>query len=384
MAYPPAPGMYPMAGMQGPPAMSVPGYPGPVPGPSVAYPVASMQGPSAFPGYEGLVPGANGGFIPPPPVQPMPTPDTQTAQDWSIPALTEEAARDAFKKYVDSNCCWSAGPANDGVITNTESFNTYRYRLETFTETRKTDWATKPYEGQPVNGFTQPPPGPWQIPVNPPEMFKNTVKDVEVPFTSSVKPCDKCSATGKCTCSACTGSGNKVCQSCSGSGKTSAEETCISCNGTGKIKCSDCTGKGLKECDSCKGKRQLLCYIKLTVEWKNNVEDFTGEQESGLSMEKLGEVSGKQLYKDTKYMVYPLLGFPNQSIVQASERMVKDHQSKYSQSARILQQQQSVQLIPITKVTYKWEGKSYAYHVYGNESKVKADDYPATCCCTIL
>lgn len=362
MAYPPGPAMYPP-------------------------PVMGMQVPlmyNSVPGYEGLVPGASGGFIPPPPVQPMPTPDSQPAQDWSIPALSEEAAREAFCKYVDDKCCWSSGPAKDGVITKKDQFNTYRYRLETYTESRKTDWATKPYEGQPVNAFTQPPPGPWQIPVTPPEMFKDSVKDVEVPYTSSVKPCDKCSATGKHACVACTGAGNKVCQKCSGSGNMSAEESCSECNGTGRKKCSDCSGQGTKECGTCKGKRQLLSYIKLTVEWKNNVEDYVAEQDSGLKMDKLYGVTGKQLFKDTKYMVYPLMGFPDQNMVQTSDRMVREHQSKYSQSARILQQQQTVELIPITKVSYQWQGKPYIYYVYGNESKVKADDYPETCCCIIL
>uniref|UniRef100_A0A3B1IQ18 Protein SSUH2 homolog n=1 Tax=Astyanax mexicanus TaxID=7994 RepID=A0A3B1IQ18_ASTMX len=362
MSYPPGPAMYPP-------------------------PVMGMQAPvmyNSVPGYEGLVPGASGGFIPPPPVQPMPTPDSQPAQDWSIPALSEEAAREAFCKHVDSNCCWSSGPAKDGVITNKDQFNTYRYRLETYTESRKTDWATKPYDGQPVNAFTQPPPGPWQIPVTPPDMFKDCVKEVEVPYTSSIKPCEKCTATGKCACVACTAAGNKMCQNCSGSGKVSAEESCNNCNGTGRKKCSDCSGHGVKECETCKGKGQLLSYIKLTVEWKNNVEDYVAEQASGLKMDKLDSVTGKQLFKDTKYMVYPLMGFPDQNMVQASDRMVRDHHSKYSQSARILQQQQTVELIPITKVGYQWQGKPYIYYVYGNEAKVKADDYPETCCCVIL
>lgn len=44
----------------------------------------------------------------------------------SIPSLTEEAARDAFKSYAGEHCCYSSGPAEDGVITNLEPINTYR------------------------------------------------------------------------------------------------------------------------------------------------------------------------------------------------------------------------------------------------------------------
>lgn len=46
-------------------------------------------------------------------------------------------------------------------------------------------------------------------------------------------------------------------------------------------------------------------------------------------------------------------------------------------------QRQTVELIPVTKVQYKWKGDSHVYYVYGNENKVSAD-YPATCCCVIL
>lgn len=47
-------------------------------------------------------------------------------------------------------------------------------------------------------------------------------------------------------------------------------------------------------------------------------------------------------------------------------------------------QQHSVELIPITKVTYRWREKDYIYFVYGIELKVSAVDYPGDCCCTIL
>ncbi|KAM7401692.1 hypothetical protein PAMP_016988 [Pampus punctatissimus] len=82
--------------------------------------------------------------------------------------------------------------------------------------------------------------------------------------------------------------------------------------------------------------------------------------------------------------LYPLIGFPEPAISEASERMVKDHQHKYSQTSRILQQRQTVELIPITKVNYKWKGDSYDYFVYGNEHKVSANNYPATCCCVVM
>lgn len=47
-------------------------------------------------------------------------------------------------------------------------------------------------------------------------------------------------------------------------------------------------------------------------------------------------------------------------------------------------QRQTIELIPVTKVTYSWKGNSHIYFVYGNEFKVNADNYPATCCCTVM
>lgn len=124
--------------------------------------------------------------------------------------------------------------------------------------------------------------------------------------------------------------------------------------------------------------------------------------------------------------VYPVIGFPDPAVVGAAQRLVSEHQAKYSQTSRILQQvrgrqrfwseqrllcfsntlcslslslslfsvpvpvlclcpqRQTIELIPVTKVTYLWKGKSHIYFVYGNEFKVHADNYPATCCCSVM
>ncbi|XP_070758371.1 protein SSUH2 homolog [Enoplosus armatus] len=349
--------------------------------PPLAAPAANAFG--NLPGYEGIA--AGGGYLPPPmptvpvaPPQPGPVPD-----DWSIPSLSEDVAREAFKSFVSSQCCYSSSPVSDGVITNMEPFNTYRYRLETFTESRSTDWAHKPHEGEPADFYTQPAPRPWEIQATPPSLFTNHKEEIRVPFTSSIKECHSCHASGTMPCEECQGNGYKACWVCNGSGKKT-DESCTHCDATGKERCTVCDAKGTKECETCKGKRQLLAYINLKVEWTNHVEDHVVEQNCGLKIDDLSSVSGKELFKNNQYLVYPLLGFPNPAMSEASERLVKDHQSKYAQSSRILQQRQTVELIPITKVNYKWKGDSHVYFVYGNEHKVSADDYPATCCCVIL
>lgn len=118
--------------------------------------------------------------------------------------------------------------------------------------------------------------------------------------------------------------------------------------------------------------------------WKNNSDDYVVEQSSGLQIDNLSKVSGKELFRDSQYLVYPVMGFPDPMVVQAAQRLVSEHQGKYTQTSRVLQQRQTIELIPVTRVRYTWKGKSHIYFVYGNEFKVNADDYPATCCCTVM
>ncbi|XP_062326909.1 protein SSUH2 homolog isoform X1 [Osmerus eperlanus] len=343
-------------------------------------PPASMFG--TVPGYEGTLAGGGGGYLPPPmPVDPTPPPQPTPVGDWNIPAMTEDQARQAFKTFASAHCCYSGGPANDGVITNMESLNTYRYRLETYTESRSTEWAHKAHEGEPADFYTQTAPRPWEVQVTPPAMFTNKIENVRVPFTSSIKDCHTCHASGTERCEDCHGDGTKQCWVCKGSGQR-LEESCSQCSGRGTENCRDCSGKGTIKCVTCEGKRQLLTYINLKVEWKTNVEDFAQQLSGGLQVD-LANVHGKELFKNAQYMVYPAQGFPDPAISQASERIVREHQAKYSQDSRILQQQQTIELIPITKVNYKWKNNSHHYVVYGNEMEVSSD-YPATCCCTIM
>ncbi|XP_010874182.2 protein SSUH2 homolog isoform X1 [Esox lucius] len=367
--------------VQGSPAMFAP-------------PASDFQGPSAppasmfdsVPGYEGTVAGGGGGFLPPPiPSVPAPQPQPGPGQsNWDIPSISESTAREALAKYVSSKCCWSSGPVKDGVITNMETFNTYRYRLETFTEQRVTEWSQQPYLGQPVDAYTQPPPGPWNIPAKTPTFFQNETQIIKVPNTSSVKNCHTCLGMGRNPCKECVGVGNKICWVCKGAGDRASGDRCHHCQGRGRENCNHCHGQGSKECQTCKGKQQLLVFINLKVIWTNNLEDYVVEQSSGLHMANLSNVSGKEMFRDSQYMVYPVMGFPNPDLVHAAERLVREHQAKFSQTSRILQQRQSIELIPITKVSYKWKGASHVYFVFGNEYMVNADSYPATCCCTVM
>ncbi|KAG7278250.1 hypothetical protein CRUP_012746 [Coryphaenoides rupestris] len=228
--------------------------------------------PANIPGYENMLTGGTGGFLPPPmPMEPVAPTAPPPDQDWSIPCISEEACREAFKEYAASNCCYSKSPAADGVITSMEPLNTFRTA-----------------------------PRPWEIQATPPNLFTNHTEEIRVPYTSTIKTAPR-------------------------PWEIQATPPNLFTNHTEEIR----------------------------VPYTSTIK------------------------------VYPLLGFPDQAISQASERLVRDHQAKFPQTSRILQQRQTVELIPVAKVSYKWKGDAHSYYVSGNEHRVTAD-YPDTCCCLLL
>lgn len=103
------------------------------------------------------------------------------------------------------------------------------------------------------------------------------------------------------------------------------------------------------------------CPIWLHFCRENNIDNHTAEEVSGLKVAKLDQVPGMEVFKETNdtvkataldkkqiilshimryfvMQVYPVALFPDQSIVQASKNLVRQHQEKYSQTSRILQQ----------------------------------------------
>ncbi|XP_042309260.1 protein SSUH2 homolog isoform X2 [Sceloporus undulatus] len=318
-------------------------------------------------GYEGTTAGDSGGkhFPPPPDLVPVPGNQPYPPQiNWNIPAISEDEAKEAFVGYAASKCCYSQAPAKEMCFQDLQAFNTYRYRLETFTESRSSVWKAEPYDGGPVDSFLCGiAPLPWDVRVQIPAMFKDRIERIKVPHTSSVK---------------------QQCWVCSGKGNRLSNDICTSCMGTGTTMCNDCSGVGTITCSDCKGRGQVLVYIELQVEWKNNIFEYVADQRIGFPTELFKEVNGKNLLCDEQLMVYPVWGFPDNAISHASKNAVEQHRAQFGSTSQILRQRQTIELIFLTRVEYAWRGKSHSYYVYGNEHKVYAEDYPAKCCCTII
>ncbi|MGH0185659.1 UNVERIFIED_CONTAM: hypothetical protein FKN15_018440 [Acipenser sinensis] len=465
------------------------------------------------PGYEETGSGGGVGKCVPPPNPGLASPGrgpSPPERQWEIPSISEDFAKDAFIEYASSKCCYSSRPAKELVFTDLQAHNTYRYRLETFIESRKTEWDSVPYTGQVVDSYGSCVPAPWDIAVQVPAMFQNGKRAVQVPHTSSVKrqtieliPVTRVHYTwkektyiyfvygaehkvytddypAKCvldpeapeegpsappsglldTVSGYEGTPSE------GVGEdkiypppsdrvpkpendrnasvphvrlpTVSEDTAraalleyvgskwtyrskpakelvfrdltpfttyrvtrmdlswktrmLSCatDAMGKavsdavnvmdgVRCSRCSGRGTKTCDICKGHRNLMHFIQLIVTWKNQIYEHVPDQCPGFPVKLFEKVNGDKFFVDESALVYPIVGFPEEEICDASKRGNDEHMARFSQSMHILQQRQTIELIPLTQAFYEYKEQEYNYFVYGIENKVHAPKYPSSC-----
>uniref|UniRef100_A0A3B3ZAF8 Uncharacterized protein n=1 Tax=Periophthalmus magnuspinnatus TaxID=409849 RepID=A0A3B3ZAF8_9GOBI len=198
-----------------------------------------------------------------------------------VPTVSEDVAREALVKFAESKWRYSAKPARNLTFKDLKAITVYRYRLETYTETRTSAWQFEPYHAVDGPQFGVSPP-PWDIPVSLPQRFSDMVVKVRVPHSSFVK------VLLKKRCTFCHGHGrsrNKRCSSCGGRGRkrygTFTKNRCLSCH-----------GHGFKTCSSL----------------------------------------------DVCLQVYPIQGFPDQEICDVSQKLISEHFNRFSSTSRILQQ----------------------------------------------
>ncbi|KAG8128045.1 hypothetical protein E2320_014922, partial [Naja naja] len=200
----------------------------------------------------------------------------QHLSDSNALLTSEQEIKDAFLQYTAMKFCYSTAPAKHLKVQKLTPLNTFRYRLETFTESRDTHLASECYY-------------------------------------DCHKKCSACNETGF---------------------NSSDYSPCSWCSGTGNKRCFSCRGNGQHMCYRCDWKGILLYHTELSITWKNNILEYTADNKSELPVHHL-------------------------------------------------QERQTVELVPLTKVKYEWKGKLYSFYVFGNENKVYSKDYPAKCCCSI-
>ncbi|XP_071984977.1 protein SSUH2 homolog [Engystomops pustulosus] len=299
--------------------------------------------------------------------------------------ITEAMAKQAIEEYGNSKCCYGGAPTREMAMEELQPLNTYKYLLETFTESRICEWVTEQYTGQHVDcrnvASTL---KPWEVPVAVPDMFMDGIQKMKVPHTSSVKTCSHCKGMGKNMCRKCHGTGRIQCMWCNGTGRRMQMEMCQQCYGSGTECCRMCDHSTAQNCAPCGGRGQVLTYIQLTITWKNNKYQFISAHKSEFSSDLFKTVHGERIYTDEQLTVSPLVDFPDSSIIWASQNALEQHRTQFSSSCRVIRQRQSVELLPLTRVRYTWRGEQRQYYVYGKENKVYVQSNPQKCCCTIM
>nr|KAG5711286.1 hypothetical protein BaRGS_005983 [Batillaria attramentaria] len=343
-------------------------------------------------GYENV--GFNAAALPPPSYDEATRgPPPERREFTNVPTITEEDAREALLQHVAEHCCYGKGAATQMTFRELKSSSAFHYTLETFTESRSTCWAYEPYKGQDIDGPERGhAPGPWNIQATPPNLFKPSKLDVEVPHTASVKPCHNCYARGYTRCFRCHGRGREI--SIDFIQKTPFTGILYEFKFKLKYKemgftvlpflCYTCNGFGQVDCAVCKTRGNLKCYIKLTIMWKNHMKDHIVER-TALPDHLIRTVSGQVAFEEQQPRVWPINHFPDQEVNTASKAIVTE-QSRAYPTERVLMQRHRVRIVPVTLAYYTWNDKPGSFFVYGFEKKVHAPDYPQQCCCgcTIL
>ncbi|XP_062977686.1 protein SSUH2 homolog [Elgaria multicarinata webbii] len=307
----------------------------------------------------------------------------------NILSVSEYDVKEALLRFAASKCCYRTAPAKGMNLQKLTPLNTYRYRLETFTETRETYSASGIYNGGFVDSpAVAPPPAPWEIMVDPPPLFTDCEMHLPIPHSYSVENCPNCKGRGAIMCQSCKGAGKKKCSACDGTGTNTQEDynVCSWCAGTGDNRCSSCRSNGWLKCRRCIGSGILLFHTELTITWKNNVLERIADIDSGLPNHHFKDVAGKEILSDEHFSVYPIVDFPEPSIDDYSRACIEQHKIQFASGSlhRILKQKQAIELLPVTKAEYEWKGKLYSFYVFGNENQVYTKDYPGKCCCSLM
>ncbi|XP_074599059.1 protein SSUH2 homolog isoform X2 [Brevipalpus obovatus] len=305
----------------------------------------------------------------------------------SPPEIDEKDARKALLGHVSNRYCYGKSAAKHMIITKMNHSSTFHYSLETFTETRQVAWTFEPYLGghldTSVGGI---PPDPWSVSVDSPQAFETRTIHLPVPHTDCIRTCHVCGGVGRRRCYTCNGTGWETCYSCTGDGYKPHQfvqgdkERCLHCYGNGRKKCWKCNSDGMITCKVCSGTGQIRCYLKLTVNWTNHVDDFIMDQDE-IPKERLKCAFGKIILDETGEQLQALSHFPHSTVTRASSNILKKHQDSYLQTEKLVVQRQRIYLIPITRVSYSWRGKSKFFWVYGTDKTIHAPDYPQKFCC---
>ncbi|KAK9670777.1 hypothetical protein K7432_017488 [Basidiobolus ranarum] len=291
----------------------------------------------------------------------------------------------------------------------------------------------------------------WTIEVKPPdfESFKACESEVELPNTSQITGCILCSGNGYRACAKCRGTGRKFCTSCNGSGTCLTSygsidsnnmeprrHICSACSGKQYLLCVECDHTGRSICADCGGSCYMRTCTYVVARFQvrensrivaQNMADFKLWQKhcnrfhSDLWSESYRDSTTILGYEESRYLPVPfiqpvkiesiplaynsnlesegLLGTTfdfkdlSDKVTTACDQVINASNSRNHvaglQYERVLAQQLSVDVIPLSKICLEYKQKTFKFWMYGArwEYITTMNAYPKKIwshCCSIL
>ncbi|KAK8807583.1 hypothetical protein WA171_000537 [Blastocystis sp. BT1] len=243
---------------------------------------------------------------------------------------------------------------------NIESKNALVFTLDSCTEKRNAVWSYRLFEGEYDPPLMGPAPKMEEISIIPADYYHSFKFSTPIPHTDFLVRCDHCNGLGHVSCKNCKGNGYTVKHQDNGN---NAYTTCGECSGIGELICSRCELKG-----------RIVVFVDLQVDFVNYQKKATIGG-GGLSAKILMNCEKRLLWSQEADHLLPPTEFPDQSYVTPINNIFK-YSCKRDET--LLRQRFSIFEVPVARVSAVLDGNEFGIYVYGEDSKVCFQNYPAS------
>jgi hypothetical protein len=152
------------------------------------------------------------------------------------------------------------------------------------------------------------------------------------------------------------------------------------------VRCGTCHGRGEVTCGTCDGARNLLHFLRLTVAWRNKVDEQVLER-TDLPDKLVRNATGVVALQEQEARLEPtpgtgvsagaFRGAPvrvNAEVDAAANRLLHGYQ--LPGGAKLLKQRLTVRSVPVYEARYAWGRETRRFWVYGLERRIHAPRYP--------
>lgn len=295
-----------------------------------------------------------------------------------LPIITREKALEAFKAYVNGNCCWDHSFLRNLEVETSEMLYCYKIVLDNLFEARYASWE-ETFLG--AASLSSPdlgvPPSPWSLQFASRGAFSEGEQSLPLPFTEVPKACKACAGSGRMICEVCKGRGSLPCSSCANQPDSlSAPLNCRECQGNGFVFCKTCQGLGTLSCSACNGTGQTKQFLQVTSETRSHTLTSIVEN-GGLIKEYLELLQGTQIYHINGPRLLEGDRFYDDNVNRAVHNLLSQAVELERDYEVVLRQQQlTIFVIPVCTLHCNSDGHQFFASVFDSDLKVFCPDYP--------